>query len=54
MECFDVNITDDSIVEMLEEDFTIRVTPVEPNPFRATAGPVSEVPVTIADDDSKL
>ena len=51
----DVEILDDNIVETPpEETFTIVVTPGEPNPYRATAGPNSEVPVTIVDDDGKV
>ena len=54
-ECVDVEILDDNIVETPpEETFTIVVTPVEPNPYRATARPNSEVPVTIVDDDGKM
>ena len=53
-ECVDVEILDDNIVETpMEEMFTLEVTPQEPNPFRATAGTPSMVPVTIVDDDSK-
>ncbi len=53
-QCVDVMILDDDIVETpVEEGFTIEVTPREPNPFRATAGPNSTVPVTIVDDDGR-